>query len=250
MLLKINNVDKGYGNGRFHKKDMVLKNVSLTLDKGKTVGIMGGSGKGKTTLGLLMAGVIRPDKGKILLNGQDIWAGSRKERDKKKAQIQMVFQHPDAAFNPRWTLEQSLREPCHIYKIPLSPQDITKKMAMVGLGIKLLKRYPSQLSGGELQRIALARLLTISPSVIVLDEPTSMLDVITQAKIIRLLMEIQENTGISFVFITHDGALARVMCHEIHDIGDLSCSSDRVINPEHGIFIPEPLPCIKYHETR
>ncbi len=101
-------------------------------------------------------------------------------------------------------------------------------MARVGLGTKLLKRYPSQLSGGELQRIALARLLTISPSVIVLDEPTSMLDVITQAKIIRLLMEIQENTGISFIFITHDRELARVMCHETHDIGDLSLPSSRV----------------------
>ncbi len=222
MLLELKNINKGYHHGWFQTKRPVLENVSLTLEKGHTVGIMGGSGKGKTTLGLLMAGVIRPDRGQIFLHGQDIWADSPRDCLKKRGQIQMVFQHPEAAFNPRWTMEQSLREPCHIYRASLSQQDITEKMAIVGLGTTLLQRYPSQLSGGELQRIALARLLTISPSVIVLDEPTSMLDVITQDRIIRLLKEIQSNTGISFVFITHDRDLARMMCHRIHDIEELS----------------------------
>jgi len=108
MLLEINNVDKGYGHGRFHKKECVLENVSLTLDKGQTVGIMGGSGKGKTTLGLLMAGVIRPDKGKIFLNGQDIWTGSRKDRDKKKAQI-----HRENGNAPLFTKPKKLLHPLY-----------------------------------------------------------------------------------------------------------------------------------------
>ena len=225
MLLELKSITKGYPNGWFQAKCPVLENVSLTLEKGQTIGIMGGSGKGKTTLGLLMAGVIRPDKGKILLHGRDIWAGPRRDRLRKRREIQMVFQHPESAFNPRWTLEQSLREPCRIYRTFLSRNEIAEKMAMVGLNPTLLRRYPGQLSGGELQRIALARLLTISPSVIVLDEPTSMLDVITQARIIRLLMQIQENTGISFVFITHDPDLARVMCHRTYDIQSLSLPS-------------------------
>jgi len=134
--------------------------------------------------------------------------------------VQIVWQHPETAFNPRWKLRRSLKEPLHIQGLAMEKGFLEEQVARVGLSPDVLNRRPRQLSGGELQRLALARALISNPEVIVLDEPTSMLDALTQARIICMLRDIQRKTGVAYVFISHDNDLVRVFsscAYGLHD---------------------------------
>lgn len=217
-MLEAINLRKAYRFGWLKKRSLpVLESVSINIGKGEAVGIVGKSGSGKSTLALLLAGLLKPDSGQIYFDGQEILSPLKKDY---RRQIQIIFQHPETSFNPLWTLERSLAEPFRLHKIPFSPEILLGEMRAVGLYAGHLRRYPSQLSGGELQRAAIARTMVLEPEFVVLDEPTSMLDTITQAQVIRLLQEIQRERGVAYLFVSHDLELAGLFCQRIYRLKD------------------------------
>lgn len=221
MLLELKNIGKSFSKGWGGQDVPVLKGVNLGLETDEIIGITGKSGAGKSTLGRIIAGILKPDQGEILFNGRDIRSGSRALRRRCQRHIQILFQHPETAFNPKWPLVRSLEEPCRLHNIPFARNTLETYLDWMGLNPEITIRYPSQVSGGELQRMAIVRLLFLSPSVLVLDEPTSMLDVITQAKIIHCLMKLQRERHMSYILITHDLDLADFMCRRTYDISSL-----------------------------
>ena len=183
--------------------------ASIFLQKGKTLGLLGQSGSGKSTLGQMMVGLLKPDSGELFFYGKLL---SYPIRGQARRRIQILFQHPEVSFNPQLTLRQSLVEP---FKLMGKPFD-----EPFGLHAEHLSRYPGELSGGELQRAALARVTVLEPEMILLDEPTSMLDVITQAQMIDFLRRYQQQHQTAYLFITHSTALAEQFCDEIVKMED------------------------------
>ncbi len=190
----------------------VLDGVSLSIEKGETIGLLGRSGSGKSTLGQVMCGLRKPSSGRVVYQGQTL--GFPYPRQARR-EIQILFQHPETSFDPRLTLGDSLREVCRLFGLPGSEQVLREYLLPFGIYMEHLQRLPMQLSGGELQRLALARILLAEPKVIVLDEPTSMLDSVSQAQIIRMLKKLQEEQGISYLFITHDENLCEIVSDHI-----------------------------------
>ncbi|WP_368272380.1 ABC transporter ATP-binding protein, partial [Eubacterium callanderi] len=200
MGLKIDHVSHRYP----QQEDFVLKDVSITLEDSQIVGLLGTSGSGKSTLGQIAAGLLRPAQGKVLYNDEPFQA--LPAREKRRKRIQMIFQHPEVSFNPRLSLDKSMEE---VYKLCGKAYNTEARREMAGqFGIypEQLKRVPAQLSGGELQRLAIARALLPEPDILILDEPTSMLDVISQAQVMRMLLALQKKRKLSYLFITHDVA--------------------------------------------
>lgn len=196
----------------------VLEDVSLVIEPGETLGLCGRSGSGKTTVGRCIVGLERPDSGDILFKGEKLLSVSKKGFSGKTTCIQMIFQHPETSLNPRMKGMDSIIEPLQIHNKCNGEEMHDKALEladMVGLGMEHLHRYPSQLSGGEIQRIVLARVLSIGPQLIVADEPTSMLDVSVQAQVLRLMQRIQEEKGISYLLISHDIELLQQVCDRI-----------------------------------
>ncbi|MGQ9532754.1 MAG: ABC transporter ATP-binding protein [Desulfotomaculales bacterium] len=217
MLLEARGLGKTYRIGWIRKRTVrVIGEASLFVNAGETVGLVGESGSGKTTLGLLLTGLLRPDEGRVFFRGKDLAGLAPAERKEFRRRVQIIFQHPETAFNPRWKLLRSLAEPYRLHGIPFAPEALLEHLKTVGLYAEHLSRYPSQLSGGELQRAAIARVMVLKPEFVVLDEPTSMLDAITQAQIIRLLQELQEQKGVAYLFISHDLELARLFCRRLY----------------------------------
>ena len=220
MSLQINHVSHRYPKQEF----WCLNDISLTLEKGKTVGILGTSGSGKSTLGKIATGLIKPTKGQVLFHNE-IFAALPK-RGKYRTKIQMIFQHAEVSFDPRQTLENSMAEAYRLCGIQYRFDVLCSMAESFGIYPDQLKRRPPQLSGGELQRLAIARALLNDPEVLVLDEATSMLDVIIQAQIIKMLKKLQAERNLSYLFITHDRPLARIMCDEILEIENGSISNN------------------------
>ena len=198
MILKTTNLHKKF-NGGWKKKHStaVLKGVGFSLDQRETIGIVGGSGAGKTTLALILCGLLQPDRGEMWFKGAPVWPRSGGSLQRIHRWVQIVWQHPETAFNPRWKLGRSLKEPLSIHGLSAAPGLLKEQLGQVDLNMKVLDRRPRQLSGGELQRLALARALISNPNVIILDEPTSMLDALTQAQVIGMLQDIQRKTGVA-----------------------------------------------------
>ncbi|MFQ6037930.1 MAG: ABC transporter ATP-binding protein [Candidatus Aminicenantales bacterium] len=218
VCLEVRHVSKRFSGGSQRKgARTVLKDISFELGKGETFGILGGSGTGKTTLGKIIAGILRPTSGKVLFHGQDIHRIRGPARTHCKRKIQMMFQDPEGSLNPKKTLRRSLEDVCHLMR--MDPKIIRTKIEIllrtVGLSAEILERYPDQVSGGENQRVALARILLVEPEIIVLDEPTSALDLSVQAQILHLLKKIQEEKDLCYVFISHDLEVVRFMCHDV-----------------------------------
>ncbi|BBO81944.1 hypothetical protein DSCO28_25100 [Desulfosarcina ovata subsp. sediminis] len=221
-LLTVEKLTKCFTSGFLQRKRRwVVREVSLAIDKGETLGLIGESGSGKTTLARLIAGLIRPTAGRIVFDGTSLsGARSKQIRSVRKA-LQIVFQNPETAFNPKMKLKASLAEPLRIHENPgrkAIGRDVIDMARRIGLDEELLDRYPHQLSGGQIQRAVLARLLYLNPRLIILDEPTSMLDVSCQAQILGLLKEIQQSLGIAYLFISHD---LEVVAHMSDAIGVL-----------------------------
>ena len=218
--LEIRNVSKTFRAHRFSSKDFTaVKNVSLTVESGKTYGLMGESGCGKSTLGRMITRLIPASSGEILYDGVDLLQLSGKQLMPYRRRIQMMFQHPDTSLNPRMTVLDSLREPFKIHDLPgkeHADEVIQEHIGHYGIQRELLERRTGQVSGGQIQRIVLARLMLLRPEFIVLDEPTSMLDVSVQAQMMALLRQIQEQTGVSYLLISHDLDLIR---HCSDDLG-------------------------------
>ena len=194
-----------------------VDNASLTLQRGKTLGLLGQSGSGKSTLGQMMVGLLKPDSGELFFHGERL---SYPIRGQARRKIQILFQHPEVSFNPQLTLRQSLVEPFKLTGRPFNDGAILSVIEPFGLHAEHLARYPGELSGGELQRAALARVTVLEPEMILLDEPTSMLDVITQAQMINFLRRYQQQHQTAYLFITHSTALAGQFCDEIVNMED------------------------------
>lgn len=200
-LLSAEHICKEFETGWIHKeKKEILHDISFTIEAGETVGLTGASGAGKSTISRIIMGLIQIQKGKLFFDGKDITNKAGKNRE-----IQMLFQNPLASLNPRMKIIESMKEPSRIQGISVDyEKEIPKVMERFQLREELLDRRPHQLSGGEVQRICLARLLFLKPRLLILDEPTSMLDVSVQAQIIDILKEIQKEQNISYLFISHD----------------------------------------------
>lgn len=194
-----------------------VDHASLTLQRGRTLGLLGQSGSGKSTLGQMMVGLLRTDSGELFFHGERL---SYPIRGQARRKIQILFQHPEVSFNPQLTLRQSLIEPFKLTGKPFDDGAILSVIEPFGLHAEHLSRYPGELSGGELQRAALARVTVLEPEMILLDEPTSMLDVITQAQMIDFLRRYQQQHQTAYLFITHSTALAEQFCDEIVNMED------------------------------
>jgi ABC-type glutathione transport system ATPase component len=204
---------KGIGKKPFR----ALKGVSLDIRPGECVGLVGESGSGKTTLGRAVLGLAPVTGGSVRFKGQDISHLKRKQRRALSDEIQVVFQDPYSSLNPSLTIEQTLAEPLRVKK--MSAADASKRIRglldQVGLPSNAADRLPREFSGGQRQRIAIARALALSPELIVCDEPVSALDLSTQARVLDLFKDIQEATGVAYLFVSHDLAVVRHLSHRV-----------------------------------
>lgn len=201
---------------------LILEDVTFGLQEGKTFGIVGESGTGKTTLGRIIAGLEKPSSGEIFFQGQDIHRMDREDSVRFRRKVQMMFQDPEGSLNPKKTIRTSLDEILGLVGVPGRErrQKIHDILRTVGLSADVLSRYPHQLSGGQNQRVVLARILLREPEMIILDEPTSALDISVQAQILHLLKHLQDRRGLSYFFISHDLDVVKFMCHEIGRLQD------------------------------
>ena len=201
-------------NGTVHAVD----HVDLSIDAGKTLGVVGESGCGKTTLGRCMINLIPATSGQILLNGQDILSKDYRKKLLRK-DLQIIFQDPYSSLDPRKTVANIIAEPLIANRICKSRAERKERVAeimdTVGLAQRLANSYPHELDGGRRQRIGVARALVIEPKFVVCDEPVSALDVSIQAQILNLMMDIQEQRGVSYMFITHDMSVVKHISHEL-----------------------------------
>lgn len=197
----------------------ILHDISLRLEPGQTLGIVGESGCGKSTLGRALLHLIPRDGGQVLWQGDDPASLSHEALRRRRAEMQIIFQDPIAALDPRMTLGQIVSRPLATFAPDLSRADRTARVAealrLVGLSEDFARRYPHELSGGQAQRVGIARALIGKPKVIVCDEPVSALDVSIQAQVVNLLMDIQAELGLALVFISHNLAVVRQISHRI-----------------------------------
>lgn len=212
IILSIKNIDASYG------KVKVLSNISIEIPKGRTVAIVGESGSGKSTLAKVLTGLLANQNGSIIYNNKPLENKLRKRSRENLKKIQMIFQMPDTAMNPKQTVEQIIGRPIEFY-LNLSKSETIQRvinlLKMIELDESFLKRFPSELSGGQKQRICIARALAAEPELIICDEITSALDQIVQEGILKLLQKLQKDLGITYIFITHDIATVKAISDEI-----------------------------------
>ena len=209
-----------FKSGLFSKKEFkAVKEVNFKLRKGYTLGVVGESGSGKTTMGLTLLRLHEPTGGEVLFEGKDLLKMNGTDWQKMRRRIQVVFQNPYASLNPRFTIGQTLVEPMEIHKIGKDHDERLARasalLVKVGLDDSVLNKYPHEFSGGQRQRIAIARCLTLNPEVLVLDEAVSALDVSVQAQVLNLLKDLQDEFGLSYVFISHDLAVVKFISDEV-----------------------------------
>ena len=196
-----------------------LNGVSFTIEAGRSLGIVGESGSGKSTLARLVMALDQPTRGSVRLLGRDLHALPPRELREARRDMQMVFQDPYASLNPRMTVFDTLAEPLLIHGVEKRgaglEDRVRKLMRQVGLSPAYMRRYPHEFSGGQRQRIGIARAVALKPKLVLLDEPVSALDVSIQAQIINLLVDLQKELGLTYVFVAHDLAVVRHVCSSI-----------------------------------
>ncbi len=190
--------------------------VSVSLRRGEIFGIVGESGCGKSTLGRTILGVVREAEGEIRLDGNLVSGLVSREARRVRRDIQYVYQDAAASLDPWWSIGRTLAEPLIVHGMKdRADERIDWILTTVGLDPEMRKRYPHELSGGQLRRVALARILILSPRIVILDEPTSGLDVSVQATVLKLLRELQARMGLTYIFISHDLSVVRLMCDRV-----------------------------------
>ena len=216
-IFEVRNLKKYFktARGMLHAVD----DVSFSIEKGHTLGVVGESGCGKTTTGRCILRLVEPTSGEIRFEGKDIMKLNRTELKEIRKDMQIIFQDPFSSLDPRYTINQTLSETLRINKIVTGKKAIEDRvlelMETVGLAERLINTYPHELDGGRRQRIGIARALAMEPKFIVCDEPVSALDVSIQAQILNLLEDLQEKLGLSYIFITHDLAVVNHFSDEI-----------------------------------
>jgi peptide/nickel transport system ATP-binding protein len=221
-VLVVNNLSKSFmlRDGWFGKREFkAVDNVSFTLARGKTLGMVGESGSGKTTVGLTLLRLHQASAGSAIFDGRDLLAMPAREFQAYKRRIQIIFQNPYASLNPRFTVGQILLEPMRIHQIGADDRERTAAayslLDKVGLPAAAFQRYPHEFSGGQRQRIAIARCLTMRPEILVCDESVSALDVSVQAQVLNLLQDLQDEFGLSYIFISHDLSVVKYIADHV-----------------------------------
>ena len=218
-MLEVLGLTKYFSSGLIRKRYLrAVDDVSFKIEKGRTLGLVGESGCGKTTIGRLILRLTKPTGGKVLFDGIDLFALNRRELLAIRPRIQMIFQDPDSSLNPRMRIGTSIAEPLKLHgTIPKAKREqrIRELIETVGLNPEHVNRYPYQLSGGQNQRVVLARILAMNPDLIIADEPTSSLDVSVQAQILNLMKDLQKEFDHTYLFISHDLDVVRIMADRI-----------------------------------
>jgi oligopeptide/dipeptide ABC transporter ATP-binding protein len=240
-ILEIKNLRKEFTIKSSKKPIVAVDNISLTLERGNTLGIVGESGSGKSTLGRIILRLVEPTSGQIIFNQKDITNERPKELRNLRSKMQMIFQDPLASLDPRMSVRALIQEPLDIHNIGSkvernkAVEEITEK---VGIAKSALVKFPHEFSGGQRQRIAIARAVINKPDLIVADEPVSALDVSIQAQILNLLKELRREMNLSFIFISHDLSVVNYFCDEVAvmylgNIVEYAPASQIFANPKH-----------------
>ena len=245
-LVKVEGLRKDYKlkTGLFsHTIFQAVKSADFTLHKGRTLGVVGESGSGKTTVGMMLTRLTDATSGSIMFEGKDLTHLNADQMRPYRSRIQIIFQNPYASLNPRFTIAQILMEPMRIHKIG-KDEDERARMALtllekVGLPREAFGKYPHEFSGGQRQRIAIARCLSMKPEIIVCDESVSALDVSVQATVLNLLLDLQQEFGLTYVFISHDLAVVKYMADDIlvmskGEVVERGLAEDIYRNPQHA----------------
>ncbi|MFL6674994.1 MAG: ABC transporter ATP-binding protein [Massilia sp.] len=244
-VLVVKNLAKSFWlrEGLFGKREFkAVKDVSFTLPRGKTLGVVGESGSGKTTVGLTLLRLHKATGGSALFEGRDLVAMPDREYKAYKRRIQIIFQNPYASLNPRFTVGQILLEPMRIHSIGANDTERTAMahylLERVGLPAQAFHRYPHEFSGGQRQRIAIARCLTMKPEILVCDESVSALDVSVQAQVLNLLQDLQDEFGMSYIFISHDLSVVKYISDQVMvmhhgSVVEIANADELYRNPQH-----------------
>ncbi|OLT07741.1 dipeptide/oligopeptide/nickel ABC transporter ATP-binding protein [Pseudonocardia sp. CNS-004] len=244
-LLVAEGLTKTFTLGRGRGKNRVLTavdGVGFELRRGETLGIVGESGSGKSTLARLVLRLIEPTSGSVRYDGTDLLALSERDMRQMRRDIQMIFQDPYASLHPRRTVTEIVSEPWNVHRGMVERHRfhdrVVELLDQVGLPSRYAGLYPSQMSGGQRQRVAIARALALKPTVLVLDEPVSALDVSVQAQVITLLMQLQEELGLAYVFISHDLPLVHLVADRVAvmyrgKFVETGTSDEVYANPQH-----------------
>lgn len=254
-LLDVQQISK-----QFHLKGQllnVLQNISFQLSEGEILGLGGESGCGKSTVGKLLMGLLKPTSGSIVFQGQRLSDLLNQQSQTWRRHIQMVFQHPAASLNPRFTIEKILAEPFIIHGLAQGKelfQQLTSLLAQVGLSEDYLRRLPHELSGGQKQRVAIARAIALEPKLLICDEPFSALDISIQAQIVNLLANLQRKKNLSYLVISHDLSILHYLAHRmaimyLGQIIEYGSNNDVYNTPLHpysqalisAVLLPDPL---------
>jgi peptide/nickel transport system ATP-binding protein len=242
FLLEVFGVTKSFRRGRFQPPHQVLRGVTLHLRRGETLGIVGPSGSGKTTLARIIAGILKPDAGEIKLEGRAATFRTLAERRR----VQMIFQQPILALDPRQSILDAVTEPLLYHRLVRNKRQAIERarelFALTGLHEEIFLRRPAQISGGQAQRVVIARALAMEPELLVADEPTSMLDVSIQAQIIQLLRQLQTKAGLAILLIAHDKPLVQAVCsrYAVLDHGVIVSEQDNALLSSLHLSEEEP----------